>query len=34
LVAPDGLHPSGTMYSEWVDLALPIAQDILKKTSH
>jgi lysophospholipase L1-like esterase len=34
LVAPDGLHPSGTMYSQWVDLALPIAQDILKKTSH
>ena len=34
LVAPDGLHPSETMYSEWVDLALPIAQDILKKTFH
>jgi lysophospholipase L1-like esterase len=30
LVAPDGLHPSGRMYSEWVDLVLPIARDVLK----
>jgi len=31
LVAPDGLHPSGQMYSEWVNLVIPIARDILKK---
>jgi lysophospholipase L1-like esterase len=30
LVAPDGLHPSGIMYSEWVNLVLPIARDVLK----
>lgn len=30
LIAADGLHPSGKMYSEWVDLVLPIASDILK----
>lgn len=26
LVAPDGLHPSGKMYGEWVDLILPLAR--------
>ena len=31
LIAPDGLHPSGQMYSQWVDLILPVARDILKK---
>jgi lysophospholipase L1-like esterase len=30
LIAADGLHPSGRMYSEWVDLVLPIAQAVLK----
>ncbi len=30
LIAPDGLHPSGSMYSAWADLVLPIAQDMLK----
>jgi len=25
LIAGDGLHPSGTMYAEWVDLVLPQA---------
>ncbi|HZQ10114.1 MAG TPA: SGNH/GDSL hydrolase family protein [Anaerolineae bacterium] len=29
LIAGDGLHPSGKMYSQWVDLLLPIAQRIL-----
>lgn len=31
LIAPDRLHPSGKMYSEWVALVLPVAKDILKK---
>lgn len=26
LVAPDGLHPSGKMYGEWVDLILPLVR--------
>jgi lysophospholipase L1-like esterase len=30
LIADDGLHPSGKMYSKWVNLVLPIARDILK----
>lgn len=30
LIASDGLHPSGRMYSEWVDLVLPLAGAILK----
>ncbi|MGE5378956.1 MAG: SGNH/GDSL hydrolase family protein [Bacteroidota bacterium] len=30
LVAPDGLHPSGKMYSRWVGLVLPIAREVLK----
>lgn len=29
LVAGDGLHPSGTMYAEWVERALPVAKAIL-----
>jgi lysophospholipase L1-like esterase len=29
LLAPDGLHPSGRMYSQWTDLALPEAQAAL-----
>lgn len=29
LIAGDGLHPSGKMYSEWVQLALPVALEIL-----
>ena len=30
LLAQDGLHPSGKMYAQWAEVALPIAQDILK----
>lgn len=30
LVASDGLHPSGKMYADWVESALPIALKILK----
>jgi lysophospholipase L1-like esterase len=30
LVAPDGLHPSGAMYAEWVKLALPQATAALR----
>jgi lysophospholipase L1-like esterase len=30
LIAPDGLHPSGKMYAEWVRLAAPAAQLALK----
>lgn len=30
LIAGDGLHPSGKMYSQWAKLALPIALEILK----
>jgi len=29
LLAPDGLHPSGKMYTAWVDLLLPIVREIL-----
>lgn len=28
LIAGDGLHPSGKMYSEWVQLALPVVLEI------
>lgn len=28
LVADDGLHPSGEMYSRWVDVVLPVALEI------
>ena len=30
LIASDGLHPSGSMYAQWAELALPIALEILK----
>lgn len=30
LIASDGLHPSGSMYAQWAQLALPIALEILK----
>ena len=30
LIADDGLHPSGKMYAEWTNLALPIVLEILK----
>ncbi len=29
LIAGDGLHPSGKMYAEWAELALPIVLEIL-----
>lgn len=29
LIADDGLHPSGKMYAEWAQLALPIVLEIL-----
>ena len=29
LIADDGLHPSGRMYTEWVDLIRPIVEEIL-----
>lgn len=31
LVAGDGLHPSGKMYSEWVTLILPEAEAVLRR---
>ena len=31
LIAIDGLHPSGEMYSAWVDLILPEALDIVQR---
>jgi lysophospholipase L1-like esterase len=31
LIAEDGLHPSGKMYSQWVELILPEAREILTK---
>jgi lysophospholipase L1-like esterase len=30
LVAPDGLHPSGEMYTMWVEKVLPVAQEVLR----
>jgi lysophospholipase L1-like esterase len=30
LVAPDGLHPSGRMYSEWAGVIVPIARTALR----
>ncbi len=30
LVAADGLHPSGKMYTRWLELILPIARNILR----
>jgi lysophospholipase L1-like esterase len=31
LLAADGLHPSGKMYAEWAQLALPVARAALEK---
>ena len=33
LVAEDGLHPSGAMYSLWAEAALPLALEILRSDS-
>lgn len=30
LIAGDGLHPSGKMYTQWAELALPVVLEILK----
>lgn len=30
LVAPDGLHPSGKMYTMWAEKVLPVARDALQ----
>ena len=30
LIAPDGLHPSGKMYTLWTEKALPVALEILR----
>lgn len=30
LIAPDGLHPSGSMYAQWAKLALPDVLNVLK----
>jgi lysophospholipase L1-like esterase len=30
LIADDGLHPSGVMYAEWVELILPVVQDMIR----
>jgi len=30
MLAADGLHPSGSMYSEWTRLALPVARRLLQ----
>jgi lysophospholipase L1-like esterase len=32
MLAEDGLHPSGKMYANWVDLVLPTVLQILRKT--
>jgi lysophospholipase L1-like esterase len=31
LIAPDGLHPSGAMYTDWIELLEPMVQARLKK---
>ena len=31
LVAEDGLHPSGKMYTKWVDIIYPSVKSILKQ---
>lgn len=31
LIAKDGLHPSGKMYSEWVKLAVPVVIEVIEK---
>lgn len=33
LVAPDGLHPSGKMYERWVELLMPLVQEVLQEGS-
>jgi lysophospholipase L1-like esterase len=33
LIAGDGLHPSGKMYTEWAKLALPVVTNILSDTN-
>lgn len=33
LLAPDGLHPSATMYSIWVDQLVPLSLDVLDQDS-
>ena len=30
LIAPDGLHPSGKMYTMWAEKVLPVVREILK----
>lgn len=32
LAAPDGLHPSGSMYRRWAELVLPVATDAISAT--
>ena len=32
LLAEDGLHPSGKMYTKWVERILPVAEEILTKS--
>jgi lysophospholipase L1-like esterase len=34
LLATDGLHPSGKMYAQWVELVLPAALAALGQTTH
>jgi len=34
LLADDGLHPSGSMYAEWADMALPHALAALRASGH
>ena len=31
LIASDGLHPSGRMYSQWAEVIEPIAREVLRK---
>jgi len=31
LIAPDGLHPSGSMYTQWIDLLEPMVKTQLQK---
>lgn len=30
MTAPDGLHPSGSMYAQWVEVMLPVVREMLK----
>jgi len=34
LIAADGLHPSGAMYSDWVEQVLPEALEVLRAPRH